>query len=66
MGVELIVLCVWLVPGILAYVLGSLYSKEWSFEEHDLILLFPLVNIVVLVLVLVILFDDLFINKIWE
>ncbi len=66
METVLIILGLWIVPGILAYVLGCWHSKEWSFDEHDMVLLFPVVNIVVLGLVLVILFDDLVINKIWD
>ena len=61
-----IILGLWIVPGVLAFVLGCWHSKKWCIDGKDLILFLPLVNIVVFGLVLVILFDDLVINRIWD
>lgn len=66
MDIVLIILGIWIIPGLIAYVIGCLHSKQLSFDKNDRILLFPIVNIMVLGLVLIILFDELVINKIWR
>lgn len=66
MDIVLIILGIWLVPGIAAYILGGLYSHEWSIEKEERVLLYPVVNIVVLGIVLIMLFDEYVVNRIWR
>lgn len=52
------IITLWLVTAILGYIFVSIHSDDWHFNEKDLVLLFPIVNIVVFGLILIILFDE--------
>ena len=53
-----VILCLWLLPGIVAWLLSAMYSHEWGFRLKDLALLAPLVNLVIFGLVIIVIFDE--------
>lgn len=56
----LIILALWLLPGLLTYVIVSLHSQDWRIETRDIALFtIPMVNILVLGFVVIITIDDL-------
>lgn len=59
MEILLTLIALWLLPGILAYCIAGLYNKNWSFDEKDLVLLLPIVNIVMLAFVILITAESL-------
>ena len=63
MNILEIFLVVWVVVAIVSYVLVGIYSKDWSFHEKDMVLLFPIVNVIVLGLVLIIMLDEWIVNR---
>lgn len=54
----LIILALWLIPGILGYVIASSVSRHWKFDGEDFVLAIPVVNILALGLILLICIDD--------
>ena len=59
MSTLLIILALWLVPGILGYVIASAVSRHWKFDGEDYVLAIPLVNILALGLILLICIDEI-------
>lgn len=59
MEILLTLIALWLIPGIIAYCIACWYNKDWSFDENDLVLLLPIVNIVMLAFVILITAESL-------
>lgn len=54
----IILLALWIVPGIFGYVIASAVSRHWKFEGEDFVLAIPVVNILALGLILLICIDE--------
>ena len=54
----LIILGIWLTPGLMAYIIASAMSKDWRVKNDDALLLVPVVNLVMLGLVVMISIGD--------
>ena len=54
----LIILGIWLAPGLTAYIIASAMSKDWRVTNDDALLLVPVVNLVMLGLVVMISIGD--------
>ena len=54
----LIILGIWLAPGLAAYIIASAMSKDWRVTNDDALLLVPVVNLVMLGLVVMISIGD--------
>ena len=52
MELVITILALWIVPGILAYAIASLYSKDWTINDKDIVLIVPILNIVMLAFVI--------------
>ena len=59
MTLVLTLIALWLIPGIIAFCIVSWYNKDWSFDEKDIVLLLPIVNIVMLAFVILITAESL-------
>lgn len=52
MTIILKIIALWLLPGILAYAIASFYSKDWTINDKDIVLIVPILNAVMLAFVL--------------
>lgn len=59
MELVITILALWIVPGILAYAIASLYSKDWTINDKDVVLIVPILNIVMLAFVILITAESL-------
>jgi len=54
----LIILALWLIPGIIGYMIASSVSRHWKWDGEDFVLFIPVVNILALGLILLICIDE--------
>ena len=59
----LIILAIWLIPGLLGYLIASATSRQWSVDDKDWVLIIPGLNIIVLGLVTIIAIDEMIAEK---
>ena len=59
MTLVLTLIALWLIPGIIAYCIASCYNKNWSFNDKDVVLIVPILNIVMLAFVILITAESL-------
>lgn len=52
MTIILKIIALWLIPGILAYAIAGLYSKDWTINDKDVVLIVPILNAVMLAFVI--------------
>lgn len=59
MTLVLTLIALWLIPGFIAYCIACWYNKNWSFDENDVVLIVPILNIVMLAFVILITAESL-------
>lgn len=58
-----VLVMIWAGFALVDYLLIGFFSKAWHVEGRDLVILFPVVNMVVFLLVLIIITEDWLLNR---